>query len=83
MRYYFFREGRLAGVDVMPEGLSEEEAIARANVLLAKRKGSFDSFEVWEGSRLVFRQPLRAATPEADHRRAPSPNSTDTARQTP
>ena len=45
----FSESGRLAGVEVMPAGLSDEEAIATANVLLAKRKGPFDSFEVWEG----------------------------------
>ena len=61
MRCYFLRDGRLAGVEVMPAQLSDEEAIATANVLLAKRKGPFDSFEVWEGSRFVYRQPFCGA----------------------
>jgi hypothetical protein len=72
MRCYFLRAGRLAGVEVMPAGLSDEEAIERANELLSKRKGPFDSFEVWEGSRFVFRQALPAETPDRDHPRAPS-----------
>jgi hypothetical protein len=74
MRCYFLRAGRLAGVAVLPEGLSDEEAIARAHVLVAKRKGPFDSFEIWEGTRFVFRQPLCADMPGADEARAPSPN---------
>ncbi len=79
MRYYFLREGRLAGVEVMPEGLSDEEAIARANVLLAKRRGPFDSFEVWDGSRFVFRQSLSGDASDADQPPAPPSNRTDAA----
>jgi hypothetical protein len=82
MRCYFLRDGRLAGVEVMSAGLSDEEAIATANVLLAKRKGPFDSFEVWEGSRFVYRQPLSAETPCADRPRAPPPNGADGAHET-
>ncbi len=75
MRCYFLRAGRIAGVELMPEGLSDEEAIVRAHVLLAKRKGPFDSFEVWAGSRFVFRQPLCAEIPDEDEPRPPSPSS--------
>ena len=74
MRCYFLRAGRLAGVSVLREGLSDEEAIGQAHVLVAKRKGPFDSFEVWQGSRFVFRQPLCDETPDADQLRPPSPN---------
>ena len=74
MRCYFLRAGRIAGVELMPEGLSDEEAIVRAHVLLAKRKGPFDSFEVWAGSRFVFRQPLCAEIPDEDEPRPPSPS---------
>ncbi len=74
MRSYFLRAGRLAGVAVLPEGLSDDQAIARAHVLVAKRKGPFDSFGVWEGARFVFRQPLYDAAPDADQLRPPSPN---------
>ena len=75
MRCYFLRAGRIAGVEVIPEGLSDEEAIARAHVLSAKRKGPFDNFEVWEGPRFVFRQPLFAEMPDPDEPRPPSPSS--------
>ena len=74
MRCYFLRAGRLAGVAVLPEGLSDDQAIARAHVLVAKRKGPFDSFEVWEGARFVFRQPLCDEAPDADQLLAPSPD---------
>jgi hypothetical protein len=58
MRLYFLRDRRIAGVEILPAGLSDEEAIAKARALLSKRKGPFDSFEVWEGSRHVFRERL-------------------------
>jgi hypothetical protein len=75
MRCYFLRAGRIAGVELMPEGLSDEEAVVRAHVLLAKRKGPFDSFEVWARSRFVFRQPLCAEIPDEDEPRPASPGS--------
>lgn len=82
MRCYFLRAGRLAGVEVLPAGLSDEEAIAKANALLAKRRGPFDSLEVWEGSRFVYRQSLTAETPGTDQPRAPPPNGADGAHET-
>ena len=57
MRCYFLRGGRIAGVEILPLGLSDEDAIARAHALSAKRKGPFDSFEVWDHARFVFRRP--------------------------
>jgi hypothetical protein len=80
MRCYFLRAGRLAGVEVLPAGLSDEEAIERAYALSSKRKGPLDSLEVWDGSRFVFRQPLSAEPPDADRPRAPPPNGADGAR---
>ncbi len=74
MRCYFLRAGRLAGVEALPAGLSDEEAIARAHALMAKRKGPFDRLEVWEGSRFVFWQPLSAEVPGADRPLAPAPD---------
>ena len=53
---------------------SDEEAIARAHALMAKRKGPFDRLEVWEGSRFVFWQPLSAEVPGADRPLAPAPD---------
>ena len=54
MRCYFLRAGRIAGVEILPLGLSDEDAIARAHTLSSKRKGPFDGFEVWDRARLVW-----------------------------
>jgi len=58
MRCYFLRDGRIAGVEVLPTDLSDEAAIARAHALARKRKGPLDNLEVWDYARFVFRHPL-------------------------
>jgi hypothetical protein len=63
MRCYFLRANRVAGVAMLPSGLSDEEAIARARKLSAKRRRPVDGFEVWDGSRLVFRHLARDLAP--------------------
>jgi hypothetical protein len=64
MRCYFLRDGHLAGVEMLPLGLSDEDAIARAHILSSKRKGPLDGLEVWDRGRAVFRRPdLSAALP--------------------
>ena len=62
MRCYFLRAGRIAGVEILPLGLSDEDAIARAHTLASKRKGPFDGFEVWDGARFIFRRPPSTET---------------------
>jgi len=42
MLCYFLRDGHIAGVEALPLGLSDEDAIARARTLSSKRKGHFD-----------------------------------------
>jgi hypothetical protein len=54
MRCYFIRNGQVVGVGMLPPGLSDQDAIARAHKLSAKRKGPIDGFEVWDGARLVI-----------------------------
>lgn len=66
MRCYFLRDNRIEGVEILPAGLSDEDAIARAHTLSAKRRGTFDSLEVWEGGRPVFRGPPSIEAPDAD-----------------
>jgi hypothetical protein len=58
MRCYFIRDGQVAGVEMLPPGLSDRDAIERARQLSAKRNGRIDAFEVWDGARLVIRQPV-------------------------
>jgi hypothetical protein len=62
MRCYFLRDGQIAGVEILPPGLSDEDAIARSFTLLSKRKGPFQSLEVWDGARFVFRRPVSAGS---------------------
>jgi hypothetical protein len=57
MRCYFLRGRRIAGVEILPLGLSGDEAIARCHVLSSKRRGTFEGFEVWDQARFVFRGP--------------------------
>ena len=55
MQCYFLRDGRLAGVEMLPPGFSDGDAIARARILSCKRKGPPDGLEVWDHGRMVFR----------------------------
>jgi hypothetical protein len=47
---------------MLPSGLPDEAAIAKAHLLFSKRKGPFDGFEIWDGGRVVFRYPSPPAT---------------------
>jgi hypothetical protein len=55
MRCYFILNGHVVGVEMLSPDLSDQEAIARAHMLSAKRKGPIDGFEVWDGARLVIK----------------------------
>jgi hypothetical protein len=55
MRCYFLCGGQIVGVEMLPPGLSEQDAIARAHTLSSKRRGRIDGFEVWDSARLVIR----------------------------
>jgi hypothetical protein len=55
MRCYFLRDNRMAGVEILPLGLSDEDAIARAHTLYSERKGPFEGFEVWDRVRFAFK----------------------------
>jgi hypothetical protein len=64
MRCFFLHHAQTVGVEILPLGLSDADAIANAVARLAKRKGPFTTFEVWDGARLVFRERLSAQAPE-------------------
>ena len=81
MQCYFLRNGHLAGVEMLPPGLSDEDAITRAHTLSSKRKGPLDGLEVWDRARFVSRHRLSAETLGADHPRAGTP-SADTPAET-
>jgi hypothetical protein len=69
MRCYFLRDGHIAGIEILPRGLSDEDAIARAHILSSKRIGPFDGFEVWDRARFVFRHPPSAEVKRLARRR--------------
>ena len=71
MRCYFLRDGHIAGVEILPAGISDEEAIAKAHAAVLKRKGLFESLEVWEGSRFVYRAPIASNEASATEARPP------------
>jgi hypothetical protein len=54
VRCYFMRRGHIVDVEVL-SGLSDEEAVAKANLLFSKHKSPIDGFEVWDSTRVVFR----------------------------
>ena len=49
------------GVNMLPRELSDQNAIARADKLCAKRKGPIDGFEVWDGARLIIKYSVQDA----------------------
>ena len=57
MPCYFLRDGHVAGVEMLPFGLSDEGAIARTCTLCSKRKGPLNGLELWDHGRMVFRHP--------------------------
>jgi hypothetical protein len=48
MLCYFLRDEHIAGVEMLPPGFSDGDAIARAHVLSSKRKGPLNGIEVWD-----------------------------------
>ena len=47
--------GRRFHREMLPAEISDEDAIAMAHKLSAKRKGPIDGFEVWDGARLIIK----------------------------
>ena len=63
MRCYFLRGGRIVAVEELT-GLSDEEAIAKAQVLFSESEVPVGAFEVWDQTRVVVRHPRIAQEPE-------------------
>ena len=55
MRCYFLHDGQVAGVEMLPPGLSDKGAIATGRLLSSQREEPLDGFEVWHRNRMVFR----------------------------
>lgn len=56
MRCYFLRGGQIAGVNMLPRGLSDRDALGKAETQSLKRRGPIDGLEVWDRARLIFRR---------------------------
>ena len=56
MRCYFLRGGHIVAVEGLT-GLSEEEAIVKAQVLFSEREIPAGAFEIWDQARVVIRHP--------------------------
>ena len=56
MRCYFLRGGQIAGVNMLPRGLSDQDALGKAETQSLKRRGPIDGLEVWDRARLIFRR---------------------------
>jgi hypothetical protein len=56
MRCYFLRGGQIAGVNMLPRGLSDQDALGKAETQSFKRRGPVDGLEVWDRARLIFRR---------------------------
>ena len=54
MRCFFIIDGHIQAVEELT-GLSDQEAIARSKALFAERRELYDTFEIWEGTRIVYR----------------------------
>jgi hypothetical protein len=67
MRCYFLRGGQIPGVNMLPRGLSDQDALGRAETQSLKRRGSIDGLEVWDRARLIFRRlgPAGPANPSS------------------
>ncbi len=46
------RDGHIVSVEELP-GLSDEEATARAHLLVSQRQGLFEGFELWDRERVI------------------------------
>ncbi|MFY9969498.1 MAG: hypothetical protein WBQ45_04705 [Roseiarcus sp.] len=67
------RRGHIVDVEILT-GLSDEEAVAKARLLFSNHQGPIEGFEVWDGTRVVFRHHtnLNDAAKNADDRGATS-----------
>ncbi len=59
MRCYFMQDGHIAAVELLPEGLSDQDATERAKALFRERwkQARYDGLEVWDKTRFIYRGP--------------------------
>jgi hypothetical protein len=62
MRCYFLRGGHIVAVEELT-GLSDKEAIVKAQALFSERENAVGAFEVWDQTRVINRHPPIAQAP--------------------
>ena len=62
MRCYFLRGGHIVAAEELT-GVSDKEAIERAQVLFSERENPVRAFEVWDETRVVVSHPPIAHEP--------------------
>ena len=62
MRCYFLRSGHIVAVEELA-GLSDEEAIVKAQILFSESKIPVGAFEVWDQTRVIITHPPIAQEP--------------------
>ena len=56
MRCYFLRGNKIEGVEILQPG-PDDELIRQAKELFDRQPLPYESFEVWDGKRFVYRAP--------------------------
>jgi hypothetical protein len=53
------QNGHIAAIEILPPGLSDEDAIERAKALFRERwkQARYDGLEVWDETRNIYRGP--------------------------
>jgi hypothetical protein len=65
MRCYFMRGSKIANVEFLKDGSSDDELIQQAlAVFEAHSQQAYDGFEVWDGKRFVYRYTAATKTGE-------------------
>ena len=54
MRCYFMRDGHIASVEAL-DVRSDAEAIEKSKAFFAEHAERFESFEIWDGDRVILR----------------------------
>ena len=62
MRCYFLRNGHIVAVEELT-GLSDKEAIVKAQALFSECENAVEAFEVWDQTRVIIRHPPIAQEP--------------------
>jgi hypothetical protein len=59
MRCYFMRDGHIGHVEILPEGISDTDAIERSKELFEThpQRARYDGFELWHETRYLYRWP--------------------------